>query len=99
VQFHSKGAVNPIRRKIMAVEKKAKDISRRDFVKTAGVWTLAAGMGANIILPRRAQANKKKLKILQWTHTDPDFDYWFWNYCKEWGKKNDTEVKLNCAGY
>jgi len=83
----------------MRVEKKVKDISRRDFMKTAGVLALAAGMGANIILPGSAYASKKKLKILQWTHTDSDFDYWFWNYCKEWGKKNDTEVKLNCAGY
>jgi spermidine/putrescine-binding protein len=83
----------------MAVEKKVKDISRRDFIKTAGAVALAAGMGANIILPSRAQASKKKLKILQWTHTDPDFDWWFQNYCKDWGKKNDTEVMLNCAGY
>ena len=83
----------------MAVEKNAKDISRRDFIKTAGAVALAAGMGANIILPSRAKASKKKLKIFQWTHTDPDFDWWFFNYCKEWGKKNDTEVVLNCAGY
>jgi anaerobic selenocysteine-containing dehydrogenase len=83
----------------MAVEKKMKDISRRDFIKTAGAVALAAGMGANIILPSRAKASKKKLKILQWTHTDPDFEMWFWNYCKDWGKKNDTEVMLNCAGH
>jgi len=76
-----------------------KDISRRDFIKTAGAVALAAGMGANIILPSRAKASKKKLKILQWTHTDPDFEMWFWNYCKDWGKKNDTEVMLNCAGH
>jgi anaerobic selenocysteine-containing dehydrogenase len=83
----------------MAVEKKVKDISRRDFIKTAGAVALAAGMGANIILPNNSQANKKKLRIVQWTHTDLDFETWFWNYCKEWGKKNDTEVILNCAGY
>ena len=83
----------------MAVEQKAKDISRRDFIKTAGAAALAAGMGATIILPYRTQASKKKLKIVQWRHTDPDFDWWFQNYCKEWGKKNDTEVILNCAGY
>lgn len=79
----------------MAVEKKVKDISRRDFIKTAGAWTLAAGMGANIILPSRAQASKKKLKIFQWVHTDPDFEMWFQNYCNEWGRKNETEVILN----
>jgi hypothetical protein len=78
----------------MAVEKKVKDISRRDFIKTAGAVALAAGMGANIILPSKAQASKKKLKILHWTHTDSDFDWWFEGYCKEWGEKNDTEVHL-----
>jgi len=81
----------------MGVEKKGKDISRRDFVKTAGAWALAAGMGANIVLPGGACASKRKLKILQWTHTDPEFDRWFRDYCKEWGKKNDTEVTLNRA--
>ena len=81
----------------MGVEKKVKDISRRDFMKAAGAWALAAGMGANIILPGDACASKKKLKILQWIHTDHDFNWWFQNYCKEWGKKNDTEVNLKLA--
>jgi hypothetical protein len=83
----------------MGAEKKAKTISRREFIKTACVFSLASGMGAHILLPGRACASKKKLKILQWTHTDPDFDWWFWNYCQEWGKKNDTEVILNCVAY
>jgi anaerobic selenocysteine-containing dehydrogenase len=83
----------------MGVKAKIKAISRRDFIKTAGALSLAAGMGANVFLPGRARASNKKLKILQWAHTDPDFDWWFWNYCQEWGKKNDTEVILNCAGY
>jgi len=83
----------------MGVQKKVKHISRRDFIKTAGALSLAVGMGANIVLPGRACASKKKLKILQWTHTDPDYNWWFWNYCKEWGKKNDPVVQLNRAGY
>ena len=78
----------------MGVDKKVKDISRRNFMKTAGAWALAAGMGTNIILPGGACASKKDLNIAQWRHTDPEFDYWFKNYCKEWGKKNDTEVNL-----
>ena len=81
----------------MGVEKKVKDISRRDFMKTAGALALAAGMGANLILPGGACGSKKKLKILQWVHTDYDFNSWFQNYCKEWGKKNDTEVNLKFA--
>jgi spermidine/putrescine-binding protein len=81
----------------MATKKRAKDITRRDFMKTAGALALAAGMGANIILPGGAGASKKKLNILQWTHTDSDFNWWFQNYCKQWGKKNDTEVNLELA--
>ena len=81
----------------MGVEKKVKDISRRDFMKTAGALALAAGMGANLILPGGACASKKKLKILQWTHTDLDYRWWFSKYCEEWGKKNDTEVYLKFA--
>jgi hypothetical protein len=78
----------------MGVGKKVKDISRRDFMKTAGAWALAAGMGANTILPDSACASKKKLKILQWSHTDSEFNWWFQTYCKEWGKENETEVDL-----
>lgn len=83
----------------MGADEKAKALSRREFIKTAAVFGLAAGMGTHILLPGRAYASKKKLKIVQWTHTDPDFDWWFFNYCKEWGKKNDTEVILNCVGH
>jgi hypothetical protein len=64
-------------------------------MKTAGAWALAAGVGANIIFPVAAFANKNKLSILQWAHTDPDFDFWLWKYCQEWGIKNDTEVTIN----
>jgi hypothetical protein len=83
-----------MRRKTMAIGKKPRGISRRDFMKTAGTVTLAAGMGVNIVLPGKIHATKKKLKIAQWTHTDPDYEWWFWNYCNEWGKKNETEVIL-----
>lgn len=63
------------RGKAMPLEKKVKCICKRDFLKTAGTWALAAGIGANIILPDGVNASKKKLKILQWMHTDPDFDF------------------------
>ena len=79
----------------MASEKKVKCLCRRDFIKSAGAWVLATGMGANIILPVGTHAGKKKLKILQWKHTDAEFDLWFESFAKEWGKKNDTEVDLS----
>lgn len=79
----------------MAFENNFKCICRRDFLKTAGAWALAAGMGANIILPDSAHAGNKKLKISLTQHTDPDYDVWFKNFAEEWGKKYDTKVVID----
>lgn len=74
-------------------EKKVRKLSRRDFIKTAGAGLAAAGLGASIMIPGRARAGKRQLRIVQWTHPDPHFDEWFENiYAKEWGEKNNTEV-------
>jgi multiple sugar transport system substrate-binding protein len=73
--------------------------SRRDFIKAAGVGAMATGLGANIIIPGRARAAKKTLKILQWVHFVPAYDEWFnKKYTKEWGEKNDTEVTVDNIG-
>ncbi len=73
--------------------KKQSLISRRDFVKAGA---LAAGVGPAIIIPGRASAAKKTLKILQWVHFVPAYDEWFnKKYIKEWGDKNDTEVTVD----
>src|SRR5260370_17392104 len=56
---------------------KANKISRRGFIKTAGVG--AAGLGAGLLLSNRARGAqeptkkgaKQTLKILQWTHFSP----------------------------
>jgi multiple sugar transport system substrate-binding protein len=74
-------------------KKKQWVISRRDFVKAGAV---AAGVGPAIIIPGRAGAAKKTLKILQWVHFVPAYDEWFnKKYIKEWGDKNDTEVTVD----
>ncbi len=71
-------------------------ISRRDFVK-AGI--LAAGAGPAIIIPGRASAQRKTLRILHWVHFVPAYDEWFnKKYTKEWGQKNDTEVIVDNIG-
>ncbi len=37
-----------------------------------------------------------ELRILQWVHFVPDYDKWLDNtYIKEWGEKNDVEVKID----
>jgi multiple sugar transport system substrate-binding protein len=74
-------------------------ISRRQFLHTAGSATLAAGVGARIIIPGRASAQQKTLKILQWKHFVPAYDTWFnETYVKEWGAKNNTTVIVDNIG-
>src|SRR6266540_3641068 len=37
-----------------------------------------------------------ELKIMQWSHFVPDYDKWIDNtYIKQWGEKNDVEVKID----
>src|SRR6266480_7079706 len=70
--------------------------SRREFIKAVGAGALATGIGANIIIPGRAHAAQKTLKILRWVHFVPAYDEWFnERYVKEWGEKNDTEVVVD----
>src|SRR5262245_5878567 len=74
-------------------------VTRRNFIKATGAGALATGLGANIIVPGRAGAAKKTLKILQWVHFVPNYDEWFnKKYVKEWGEKNDTEVTVDNIG-
>jgi multiple sugar transport system substrate-binding protein len=74
-------------------------ISRRDFLKAAGVGAVAAGAGFDIFIPRRSRAAAKTLKILQWNHFVPGYDKWFnGTYVKEWGAKNGIEVTVDNIG-
>src|SRR3989304_2627650 len=78
------------------MQKKQRLISGREVIKAAA---LAAGSGPAIIIPGRARAAKKTLKILQWVHFVPVYDEWFnKKYIKEWGEKNDTEVTVDNIG-
>ena len=40
-------------------------VSRRSFLKAAGVATMATGMGVHLLVPRQVKAQPKTLKILQ----------------------------------
>ncbi len=74
-------------------------LSRRNFLKTMGTVSLGAGICPAFIIPGRARANQKTLKILQWHHFIPEFDQWFNEvYVKEWGEKNDTRVIVDNVG-
>jgi multiple sugar transport system substrate-binding protein len=80
-------------------------LSRRDLLRRAGAAAFAVSMfGA---LPEKALGvygplrfkNKQlagELKILQWQHFIPPYDPWLDNtYVKQWGEKNDVEVKID----
>jgi multiple sugar transport system substrate-binding protein len=74
-------------------------VSRRHFIKAAGSAALVAGVSTSIIVPGRARAQQKTLKILQWNHFVPGYDKWFNNeYVKEWGEKNNTNVVVDNIG-
>lgn len=68
-------------------------ISRRKFVKLTGGAAAAAGLTSAFLFPKRALAQQKTLKIVQWSHFVPGYDKWFDNtFTKEWGAKHDTNV-------
>jgi len=70
------------------------NLTRRTFLKGAGVAT-AAAVGPTIIV-RSARAKSDTLKIGQWTHFVPAFDEWFdKKYCPEWGAKNGVKVVVD----
>lgn len=78
-------------------EKKGTGVSRRDFLKIAGVGGIGAGtMGPAFLFPERAAAQQKTLKIAQWSHFVPAYDQWFDNtFCKQWGEKHGTNVTVD----
>jgi multiple sugar transport system substrate-binding protein len=74
-------------------KKKGQAVSRRDFLKVAGVGTFSAVLGPAFFFPERAAAQQKTLKICQRSHVVPAFDTWFNNtFCKQWGQKHNTNV-------
>jgi multiple sugar transport system substrate-binding protein len=71
-------------------------ISRRRFIQTAGAAALTAGLAASAVAPRRAMAQQKTLRIIQWSHFVPGYDSWFDGvFCKGWGEKRDTRVVVD----
>ncbi len=72
---------------------KSNDITRREFVRGAGI-ALAAG-SLPVSCAKRA-ARKKTLRIIQWSHYVPRYDQWFDHiFTKEWGARNGIEVVVD----
>jgi multiple sugar transport system substrate-binding protein len=73
-------------------------LTRRDLLKSAGSAAAAAGVAPSII-PGRARAQQKTLKLLHFKHFVPSFNEWFaGSYAKQWGEKNDTQVIVDYLG-
>jgi multiple sugar transport system substrate-binding protein len=67
-------------------------ISRRKFVSL----TAAAGLTSGFLFPHRAEAQRKTLKIMQWSHFVPAYDKWFdGTFTKEWGARHNTNVTVD----
>jgi multiple sugar transport system substrate-binding protein len=77
-------------------------ITRRDLLKKAGVGAAALGVsGASAPFsfagPMKFKNRQLKgdLSIIQWVHFVPAYDDWFDNtWVKQWGDKNDVQVKV-----
>jgi multiple sugar transport system substrate-binding protein len=75
------------------IPKHAVSTSRREFLKTVGVGSLALAGFAPLIHSSRVSAQPKTLKILQWSHFVPRYDEWFdKKFTKEWGEQHNTQV-------
>src|SRR5512135_216081 len=76
-----------------------KGLTRREFVKTAGLGAIAAGVAPALLLPGRSRAAGKELKILVWSHFVPRFDKeWFDKFAKQWGEANGVAVTVDHIG-
>jgi multiple sugar transport system substrate-binding protein len=81
------------------METRKSTLSRRRLLKAGGSAALAAAVAPSIIIPGRARAQQKTLKILQFKHFVPSFDEWFnGTFVKAWGQKNDTKVIVDYVG-
>jgi hypothetical protein len=62
-------------------------LSRRRLLKAGASAALAAGGVPGIIIPGRASAQQKTLRILKWVYPIATYDDWFIEkYSKEWGR-------------
>ena len=83
----------------------AANVTRRDFVKKAGLFTLSASSLPTILLAcstgggTTTKKGPKTLKILQWSHFVPAYDKWFDPWVRDWGAKNDVTVTVDHITY
>ncbi len=71
-------------------------LTRREFIKVAGVGALAAGVAPELLFVRHGAAASRELKILVWSHFVPRFDKeWYDGYAAGWGRANGVAVTVD----
>ena len=77
-------------------------LSRRNFLRMAGLATAGAGVGCRPRAPGTTASPGPtgnltgQLRIIQWSHFVPAYDEWFDNeYTKRWGERNNVEVVVD----
>ncbi len=76
-----------------------KRITRRDFLKQAGIGAAGMALGPGVLNEAFAQKQgRRTLRILQWSHFVPTHDKWYDQYAREWGEKHDVDVIIDHIG-
>ncbi len=78
-----------------------KKLTRRDFIKKAGVGAAGLALGSSVLDLNKvfAQASgRRTLRVLLWSHFVPTHDKWFDGWAKEWGEKNNIDVIVDHIG-
>ena len=72
---------------------RTKKLGRRSVLKGLAAGTAAAAVPT--ILMRKASAQEKTLRIVQWKHFVPDYDRWFTQFAQQFGEKNKCTVQVD----
>jgi multiple sugar transport system substrate-binding protein len=74
-------------------DRRQRKLGRRSILKGLAAGTAAAAVPS--ILVRRASAQEKTLRIVQWKHFVPDYDRWFTQFAQQFGEKNKCTVQVD----
>ena len=84
-------------------DKSGTHLSRRSLIKVACASPFLTGPFLTglvpAIIPSKARAESKTLRIMRWKNFVPGFETWFnETFVREWGVENDTEVIVDNVG-
>jgi len=76
-----------------------KKITRRVFLKRAGLGAVGLALGSSTVGNVFAQkAGRRTLRLLQWSHFVPRYDRWFNPFAKQWGEEHNVDVIVDHIG-